>query len=79
MSKLNKEELLDELINAYGHHPSSIKNEQAYQQIKEILQNPEITEKEADKLFDGIDQIHYYMDRKRKFKQTLKEIGIRVA
>ncbi len=35
---------MDEFEKCFGHHPSSIRNEQAYQQIKEMIQKPGVTE-----------------------------------
>jgi len=79
MSKLSKEELLDEFINAYGHHPSSIKNEQAYQQIKEMIQKPEVTEefikKWAEIMCNFRSAPKVFEDYKLPVKTMLKEAG----
>ena len=83
---MEERELLRILETAFIHLKKDVnyketkrRYQQALEEIAALIKKPQITEKEADKLFDDIDQVHYYVDRKRKFKQTLKEISNRVA
>ena len=66
MSKLSKEELLRELREVFDYYlkdlrdyPSEIIVKQAYQQIKEMIQKPRITEGWIEeKAFEVYDLVH---------------------
>ena len=90
MSKLSKEKLLKKLNKAFEYLPLSIANGQAYQQIKELIQKPEVTEewieekaeellgrfREAHPELVGLDENIYFIDT---FIEWLYDEGFIIA
>lgn len=59
MSKLKKEELLRELKTWFDNYPFSDKWHQAYQQIRETIQRPEVTEEWIE---EKTKELHFWTD-----------------
>lgn len=73
MKDKQREEYIDEKVH-------ELWNKQSFKEIRDIIRTiiGDCKPKVSIKIFDEIDTVHYYTDRKRMFKRKLEDAGMEV-